>query len=292
MDICLSFKKQEVLCVSFFKYFVEKIAASADVEKDKELIRLVQQTGDPLAWQQLKIRFKGLINKAVQTVKGTASGMDDNTLTAAAMKQFEKSVLNYSESSGIQPNTYIFSSIKSNMLTHRNERAFETRRGGISNVDIARYMHNSRTLFERQNDREPNYHELQSTITDLYGKKYSIRDLERVDSFKRNELSANKMLGSEGEGENISFGEIYNVGDVSGSDFLKAQRQKEKTDKALAQLSPFEQKLLSEHMGIGDFANRKPASFAALAFNNNLDSAWQAQKMIKDIKTKLDKELG
>jgi len=277
--------------VTLFKYFISKIASNAEVEKDKELIRLVQQSGDPLAWQQLKIRFKGLINKAVQTVKGTTPGMDDNTLTAAAMKQFERSVLNYSESSGVQPNTYIFSSIKSNMLTHRNERAFETRRGGISNVDIARYMHNSRTLFERQNDREPDYNELQSTISDLYGKKYSIKDLERVDSFKRNELSANRILGSEGEGENISFGELYNVGDVSGSDFLKAQRQKEKTDKAFAQLSPLEQKLLSEHMGIGDFANRKPASFAALAFNNNLESAWQAQKMIKDIKTKLGKQV-
>jgi hypothetical protein len=125
----------------------------------------------------------------------------------------------------------------------------------------------------------------------MFKKNIAISKIQRIDDYTRNELSSDVNLGEDNVGENITYEDVFNIGKKTPEDFIKEQRMKEKIDKARQKLDPFERKLYDEYHGFGDYQGRKAKSIPALALNNNLKDAWQAQKLIKQIDQKMQEEL-
>ena len=85
--------------------------------------------------------------------------------------------------------------------------------------------------------------------------------------------------------------DLYDENQQTGEQYLQELREKEALEKALSSLSPKERKIYMEHRGLGEFEGRKVENFNALALNNNLKSAQEAQKIVGNIEEKLRKEL-
>lgn len=273
--------------MSLERMFFEKVAAIYNAEEEKQLIREAK-SGDISAWRQLRYRFKGMIKKIVNQIKGSAPNIPDDILEAQAMEEFERSVNAYDESKGAQPNTFISQNVMLNLKKFRSKHAYGARQSN-ANTDLDRLMHAPRVMFEREHGRAPTPEEMQQQLARM-GHAVQARNIQRVENYKRNEWSANMTIGTEDVGDNITFRDVMDVDDTSVEDLLESQLLGERIDRAIATLTPLEQKLYREHKGIGGV--RKAPSLTALAFNNNLPSAWEAQKKLKAISEKLRQQLS
>lgn len=280
-------------CINMFSFknHIEKIAAVTDREREMELIKRVQQNpNDNAAWMELRIRLRKVIDFAISQAKRTILNMPVDALDALAINEFKRSILSYDPSKG-QPNTYLISNMKNSMLKQKYENMASTRMSSEKSEKAGK-LQNVINILEMHLDRKPTFEEQVSAYNSTYkSKPIDIKAAKDIDKVMRSDLSADINIGTPGIGDNITRGDIMNIDSMTGDDLLTEERQKEKIDRALLTLTPQEKRLFEEYEGLGKYKNKKAGSFAALAFNNHLQDAWEAQRLIREIKRKLAKEL-
>ncbi len=278
--------------MSFFNDYIQKIAADIDADKDKEIIKRIQKNPhDALAWRQLRARFKGVVQTSIARAGVVAPNVPKEVMEAAAMDKFEDLVYKYDESTGNKPSTYFIKNLTLYLKKLDEEHMFDTRMSPELTYK-SKPVYNATAYARAELGREPTIDEIHDVLVKKFNQtNISKANIKRIKDLTRNELSANISMGAEDEGENINFGDIINTGKIDFDEYRKAKKEEERINKALNALDPQERKLFKEYEGLGEFKNKKAPSYAALAFNNNLNGGWQAQKIIKDINEKLRKEL-
>lgn len=273
------------------KDYIEKIAATVDKDREMELIKKIQQNPqDNVSWRELRIRLRSAIDFAINNARKSIPNMPTDALDALAMNEFNRSVLIYDPSKG-QPNTYIISNIQKSMLKQKYEYMSSTRMSSEKSEKAGK-LQNVINILEMHLDRKPTFEEQVHAYNNTYtSKPIDLKAAKDIDKIMRTDLSADINIGTPGIGDNITRGDIMNVDSMTGDDLLEEKRNEEKLERAMATLTPQERRLYEEYEGQGKYKNKKAGSFAALAFNNHLQDAWEAQKIIKSVTAKLRREL-
>lgn len=272
--------------------YIEKYAMEIDVEKERELIKKVQQNpNDALAWKQLNFRFKPVIQKAISSV-GVYSNVNKDTLEAIASKEFKRSILNFDASKDNKPSTYITNNIVG-LIRKTNDYNIHKTYMPPDLTQKSPNVYNAKVHLKSMGIEDPTAEQLKDTISSVFKKDMTISEINRIQSYTRDHYSSNLVVGSEDTGNAETFGDInFQSSEQPMDEFIKEQRDEELLNKILnSKLSKEDRDLFMESEGLGKYKNKGKISMASLAFNNNLGTAWEATKRINKIKEVLRNEL-
>jgi DNA-directed RNA polymerase sigma subunit (sigma70/sigma32) len=256
-----------------------------DLEEELELIRRAQ-TGDKIALKQLRVRFDGAINKAVKESRVTSHNITEEGLKARAIQAFKKSILNYDGSRDVKPSSYIIGYIAKDL---KNEAALyknDTRIQSANMWDIEA-IESAKNKLRGDGIDEPTVFDIQNTLKANYNKDLSEDHINKVLGQQRRELSVNTEIGEDGVGENITLGEVADVGDVTGQDALKQMNFEEQTLSLINQLDEKERDMYMKFKGFGPYKENGQMKINDWAKENSLGSGYYGEKKVKEIENKL-----
>lgn len=277
--------------MSLIDNFFEKFANDEfDVEEERELIKRFQE-GDPIAYKKLRKKFKGVIQDSINKANVSTDNISDKAIMNAAMKRFRTSLESYDPSVGVKPSTWITSNITRDLKNVDREYKNETRLSDSDTILLGNIETAMNQLSVEDDIDDPTPEDIQRKIKDNFSKTVDIDDIENIRKRKRNEFSANRVIGEDDEGESISFGDISSKDEKTVDDYMQQKKDEEKLNELLSKLEEPDRKLYKEYKGLGEYKNQKPKKLLDLAKEHNFDSEYFVSKKLTDIEKKMKEYL-
>lgn len=264
------------------------MANSNSYNKDKEieLIKKYQLTQDPMILRQLRIIFAGTIKDAIK--KSNTYGLDPRSLEQKALVGFTSAIMNYNPTKGTKPSTHITTGIM----------------GYLSNQNYA-LKNNTRLISEKSETQtqmmavknkldalgiETTNANILNEMKKTSKKKLNEDIIKKIQGMARTELTGDKLMGTSGEGEDITFTDVLNKGNITAEQVLNQQNTQSILQEAFDNALTPQEKGLIKDRNPGVYDNRigtKPSSWSFAAINNGYSSGYFAEQAYKVAEKKM-----
>lgn len=282
--------------------YLEKIAAkkkqttigwSPEVERERELIKAVQENDDFMAMKELLKAYQGTINKSIKKARLT-SVMDYGTAQAEGVRAFKDLVKTFDLNQKNKPITYFYGTLPQVLNKSRyNNRDLAARKS----EDLTMKSENKATaesFLSRMDIENPTSDQTLKFIkTNLRGgKSITKENLDRINSYERRELSGNQQIGGKENtdgAEFITLNDITNIEDETPEQLLDRQYKQQQIEEYISKLNKNERRLLMSLYGLGPFKGKKAKSINEARLNANM-SYYDANKVRNDFIAKLKQQ--
>lgn len=266
------------------------------VQHERDLIRRVQLNDDRMAMNELIRLYRGTINNSIDA-SGIYQVMDRNTAKEHAINIFKDIIkrkydLNYTN----KPITPITGWLRDELKKIKEEnRNIIGRKSAELSRKEATVNSKFRALLERQLGRDPTNQELFEYIkknTDL-GKDLQIKNLDRIDTMRRRELSGDQFLNvsPDSSAEKLTVFDVKDFDQRPVEDVFDDYTKKRRIEIILSKksYSREERKLIRQYLGLGEYTGRRLKNLNQAALNSNM-TYQQAQNVIKRLQNDLENE--
>ena len=255
-------------------------------DKELELIKKYQMTQDPMILRQLRIMFAGTIKDAIK--KSNTYGLDPRSLEQKALVGFTSAIMNYNPTKGTKPNTHITTGIMGYLSNQNYALKNNTRLISEKSETQTQMMavKNKLDMLGIDTTNENILKEMKKTSK----KKLNEEVINKIQGMTRTELTGDKLMGTSGEGEDITFTDVLNKSNITANQVLQQQQTNKLLQDAYSSvLTPQEQWLIKDR-NPGVYDNRigvKPSSWSFAAINNGYSSGYFAEQAYKAAEKKM-----
>ena len=276
--------------MSLLDSYIEKVAAGDfDTEREIELAKRAQ-AGDKLAYKQLAKLMSGTIDAAVSRSGVKLPNVSKDTLRLKAMGEFRRSVETFDPNAGAKLSSYIFNNINLSM-SKIDEKYKNSSRVSAESTRESGNISSVMKQLDAEGFKNPTTQDIQMKLKENFGKDFSPEKIENLMSRQRRELSGGMVVGSPDEAEELNFGDLGNVDQVSGEDYIKAMEDKDILTGALGKLDDRSRNIYSQMKGIGDYEKIGPGKMSEVAKANDFNSEHFLKKEMARIESELGKIL-
>lgn len=267
-----------------------------DSKEVRDLINRYQN-GDSLAWQKLQQIIRPYAEEKRQRFLPENPKVPGGAVSGTLNSTVKETVLNYDTESGVSFSYVLENNIDKDLKTLRNKHYYDVLLPTEEATEIAILLEEEALeAYKQIYSKKPSLKGLQRFLYNNYGIRMSLKELDSlvyfVESGRGHERSANEVVGRDCDGEILTLGDIYFVGEESMEEYHDNLLKEEELEKALSTLDPQDRDLFEQHKGLGKYEGKKTTSYAALALNNNLRSPYEAKEKIDEITKKLKRILN
>lgn len=269
---------------------LEKFAASRkkyDDEKERDLIKRVQNFDDPFAYKELQRIYKPIIQKAIQDSNIT-SVMDYDTALVTAYKCFKTIIKDRFNLNNLtaKPSTYILNSLTAMLKKERfNNRDLILRKSEDLSMK-SEYINTAEQFLQKELKRTPEPEEIHKFITNNLKFKISLDEVKKIKNLEKRELSTDMPVGNVEGAEYMTFGDLINAKNTTPEDLFNDFVKQQAIQEILSAMPKEERRLIMYFYGLGQFKDKKAKSLAHAALSSNM-TYYRAKQVIEQFEQKL-----
>lgn len=250
-------------------------------DKEIELIKKYQMTQDPMTLRQLRKIFAGTIEDAIK--RSNTYGLDPRSLNQKALVGFTSAIMNYNPSKGAKPSTHITTGIMG-YLSNQNYALKNNTRLISVNSELQTQIAATKNKLDALG-LDANSTNIINELKKTSKKKVNEDVLNKIENMSRTELVGDKLMGTSGEGEDITFSDVLNKSDLTAGQVLKQQETNTILQNAFNNVLTEQEKGLIKDRNPGVYDDRvgaKQSSWSYAAINNGYPSGYFAEQAYKN----------
>ncbi|MDF2841750.1 MAG: hypothetical protein K0R00_176 [Herbinix sp.] len=252
--------------------------------QERELIRKVQQNNDFMAFKELQMKYRNIINSSISK-SGLTSVMDYNTALQESNRAFKELITkNFDLTKPVQPSTYIFDTLPNVLRKIKyNNRDFVARKSEELSMH-SEVVATARNFLVKEYGRQPTIDEIDNFVkTQLgTGKSLTPEKIKRIDVLDRKELSGNVQVGGTDNtsgADFITWQDITNVNDETPEEAYEIGLRNQQLEEIINKLPKQERRFIRSYYGLGEFKGKKAASLYSASIDNGI-TYYEAGKVI------------